>query len=112
MLYSTGVHLCSITWKTETPFTVSLQTQERHLVINRAINLARRAASSWDQDEPQAPLLCRRCRMAGTAVLHCILEDYVPLLVNAVEQPKEVAAIVYTDQHSPEQQLPEFGNSW
>ena len=50
--------------------------------------------------------------MAGTAVLHGILEDYVPLLIDAVEQPEEVTAIVHTNQHSPEQQLPEFGNSW
>jgi hypothetical protein len=50
--------------------------------------------------------------MAGTAVLHGILEDYVPLLIDAVEQPEEVAAIIHTNQHLPEQQLPEFGDSW
>lgn len=48
--------------------------------------------------------------MAGTAVLHCILEDYVPLLVDAVEQPEEVAAVIHTDQHPPEQKLAEFGD--
>uniref|UniRef100_A0A8R7V7Q2 Uncharacterized protein n=1 Tax=Triticum urartu TaxID=4572 RepID=A0A8R7V7Q2_TRIUA len=67
------------------------------------------AAGRRDQDEPEAPLLLGRRRegAARAAVLHRVLQDYVPLLVDAVEQPQEVAAVVHPDQHPPEQQLPE-----
>lgn len=46
--------------------------------------------------------------MARASVLHCVLKDYVPLLVDAVKQPKEIASIVHPDQHSPKKQLLEF----
>jgi len=44
----------------------------------------------------------------GAAVLHGVLEDDVALLVDAVEQAVEVAAVVDADEHPPEQQLPEL----
>lgn len=86
----------------------SLKTQERHLLFNGAIDLARRPAGGRDQDEPQAPLLRRRRAVAGAAVLYGVLEDDVALLVDAVEQAMEVAAVVDADEHPPEQQLPEL----
>jgi len=89
--------------------TISIQTQERHLLFNGAINLARGPAGGRDQDEPQAALLRgRRAVAGGAAVLHGVLEDDVALLVDAVEQAMEVAAVVDADEHPPEQQLPEL----
>lgn len=46
--------------------------------------------------------------MPGAAVLDGVLEDDVALLVDAVEQAVEVAAVVDADEHPPEQQPPEL----
>lgn len=68
-------------------------------------------ARGRDEDEAEAALLHRRrAASPGAAELHGVLEDDVPLLVDAVEGAHEEAAVVDSHQHAAEQQALELSD--
>lgn len=64
--------------------------------------MTRFSAREGDENEAEAPLFhWRRGRMSGVPILHCILENNVSLLINAVECAQEEAPVTYPHQHLP-----------
>lgn len=80
---------------------VILKGEERELILKRAIDVARSPARRRDENEANASMLHGRGRRSpGATILHCILKDYVALLIHAVKRPYEETPVLDSDQHS------------
>lgn len=90
---SSGVRLVS--WG------VILKGEERELILKGAIDVARSPARRRDENEADTSMLHGRGRWSpGAAILHCILKDYIALLIHAVKRPYEETPVLDSDQHS------------
>ena len=85
--------------------------QQWQLFFNGTIYMTRGSTWEWDENETKAALLHWGRRGASSAtVLHCILENDVPLLVHTVEAAQEKPSIANSHQHSAKQQHPDLGH--
>lgn len=95
-------------WRNLSRLSLLFKLDQRKLFLDRAIDMAGGPARGRDKDHTKTTLFGRRRRRRSSyaAILHGVLEKYVPLFVNAVETAKEESPVFDSNEHLAEQEPP------
>lgn len=72
--------------------------------------MTRGSARRRDENKAETPLFhWRRRRTSSASIFYCILENDIPLLVNAMKGTQEKSPIFNSHKHFAKQKLPHSG---